>query len=121
MNDDIRDLESKIEERRKGNEEMAKTVKKTERKLKEAILVMEEDRKFLVKTQEDYESSKIKSRKLKNQIEEIDSQIMMFSESLKLAALRTARICGKSLPYHAKDAVQIVLSHLLAGCFATMV
>lgn len=58
-----------------------------ERKYKEAALVLEEERKFLAKTTEDYESNKIKSRKMKNQLEEIDSQIMMFSsKSRKLAS-----------------------------------
>lgn len=87
LTDDINDLEAKIEERRKNNDEMVKTCKKTERKYKEATLMLEEDRKFLVKTQEEYESNKIKSRKMKNQLEEIDSQIMMFSsKSRKLAS-----------------------------------
>ena len=84
---DINDLEAKIEERRKNNDEIVKTCKKTERKYKEATLMLEEDRKFLVKTQEEYESKKIKSRKMKNQLEEIESQIMMFSsKSRKLAS-----------------------------------
>merc|ERR1711970_1408774 len=87
LTDDINDLESKIEERRKNNEEMGKNLKKMERKFKEASLILEEERKFLAKTTEDYESNKIKSRKMKNQLEEIDSQIMMFSsKSRKLAS-----------------------------------
>ena len=49
--------------------------------------MLEEDRKFIVKTQEEYESKKIKSRKMKNQLEEIESQVMMFSsKSRKLAS-----------------------------------
>jgi len=87
LTDDINDMEAKVEERRKNNEEMSKNLKKMDRKFKEAFVVLEEERKFLAKTTEDYESNKIKSRKMKNQLEEIGSQIMMFrSKSRKLAS-----------------------------------
>ena len=49
-------------------------------------MALEEDRKQLAKEEEDYESNKIKLRKMKNNIEEIESQIMLYaSKSRKLA------------------------------------
>ena len=58
-----------------------------ERKYKDAVLSLEEDRKLLIKTEEEYESNKIRSRKMKNSIEEIESQIMQYaSKSRKLTS-----------------------------------
>ena len=57
-----------------------------ERKYKEALMVLEEDRKFLTKNQETYESNQIKVRKMKNELEEIESSVMKFnSRGRKLA------------------------------------
>ena len=47
LQDDIRELEVKVEEKRKENDDTSKNVKKLERKYKEAVIVLEEDRKFL--------------------------------------------------------------------------
>merc|ERR1712135_237151 len=41
LQDDINELESKVEEKRKENEETAKNVKKLDRKYKEALMVLE--------------------------------------------------------------------------------
>ena len=53
-------MESKVEEKRKENEETAKNVKKLDRKYKEALMVLEEERKHLSRQQEEYESNQIK-------------------------------------------------------------
>ena len=58
--DDINELESKVEEKRKENEETAKNVKKLDRKYKEALMILEEERKHLSRQQEEYESNQIK-------------------------------------------------------------
>ena len=63
LQDDINELESKVEEKRKENEETAKNVKKLDRKYKEALMVLEEERKHLSRQQEEYESNQIKVRK----------------------------------------------------------
>ena len=52
-------MESKVEEKRKENEETAKNVKKLDRKYKEALMVLEEERKHLSRQQEEYESNQI--------------------------------------------------------------
>lgn len=62
LQDDINELESKVEEKRKENEETAKNVKKLDRKYKEALMVLEEERKHLSRQQEEYESNQIKVR-----------------------------------------------------------
>ena len=53
-------MESKVEEKRKENEETAKNVKKLDRKYKEALMILEEERKHLSRQQEEYESNQIK-------------------------------------------------------------
>jgi len=58
-------LESKVEEKRKENEETAKNVKKLDRKYKEALMILEEERKHLSRQQEEYESNQIKVIDLK--------------------------------------------------------
>ena len=63
LQDDINELESKVEEKRKENEETAKNVKKLDRKYKEALMVLEEERKHLSRQQEEYESNQIKVHK----------------------------------------------------------
>ena len=50
-------MESKVEEKRKENEETAKNVKKLDRKYKEALMILEEERKHLSRQQEEYESN----------------------------------------------------------------
>ena len=60
-------MESKVEEKRKENEETAKNVKKLDRKYKEAMMVLEEERKHLSRQQEEYESNQIKVR-FKNEL-----------------------------------------------------
>ena len=76
----------KVENKRKENEDMTKNVKKLERKYKETMMVLEEDRKFLTKNQEEFESNQIKLRKMKYEFEEIESAVMKFnSKGRKLA------------------------------------
>lgn len=58
-------MESKVEEKRKENEETAKNVKKLDRKYKEALMILEEERKHLSRQQEEYESNQIKVIDLK--------------------------------------------------------
>ena len=60
-------MESKVEEKRKENEETAKNVKKLDRKYKEALMILEEERKHLSRQQEEYESNQIKVR-FKNEL-----------------------------------------------------
>merc|ERR1711990_268976 len=86
LQDDIRDLESKVENKRKDNADLTKNLKKMERKLKESTMVLEEDKKFLSKQQEEYESNQIRIRKMKREFEEIESAVMKFnSKGRKLA------------------------------------
>lgn len=62
-------MESKVEEKRKENEETAKNVKKLDRKYKEALMILEEERKHLSRQQEEYESNQIKVIDLKMKFE----------------------------------------------------
>ena len=53
-------IEGKVEAKRKENDDMSKGLKKLERKYKDALVVLEEDRKNLIKQQEEYERNQIK-------------------------------------------------------------
>lgn len=86
LQDDIRELEVKTEEKRKENDDTSKNVKKLERKYKEAVMVLEEDRKFLARQQEEYECNQIKARKMKVELEEIEAQCMQFSSKARKLA-----------------------------------
>ena len=81
LQDDIRELE-----KRKENDDTSKNVKKLERKYKEAVMVLEEDRKFLARQQEEYECNQIKARKMKVELEEIEAQYMQFSSKARKLA-----------------------------------
>ena len=73
-------MESKVEEKRKENEETAKNVKKLDRKYKEAMMILEEERKHLSRQQEEYESNQIKVR-FKNELfakKSYESYFMIF-------------------------------------------
>ena len=69
-------MESKVEEKRKENEETAKNVKKLDRKYKEALMILEEERKHLSRQQEEYESNQIKVIDFK--IKSYESYFMIF-------------------------------------------
>ena len=86
LQDDIRELEVKVEEKRKENDDTSKNVKKLDRKYKEAVMVLEEDRKFLARQQEEYECNQIKARKMKVELEEIEAQYMQFSSKARKLA-----------------------------------
>ena len=68
--------------KRKENDDTSKNVKELERKYKEAVMVLEEDRKFLARQQEEYECNQIKARKiefLQNKITSISwSRVLIY-------------------------------------------
>ena len=49
-------------------------------------MVLEEDRKFLSRQQEEYECNQIKARKMKVELEEIEAQYMQFSSKARKLA-----------------------------------
>ena len=60
ITEEIKLIEGKVEAKRKENDDMSKGLKKLERKYKDALVVLEEDRKNLIKQQEEYEHNQIK-------------------------------------------------------------